>query len=678
MAQPPTKTTPRDLLRVIFRRRLLFLAGAGLFAFAALVGACWYPLKYTGLARFERRSDSASPDDRAFESLKLTLEHELIGKNAVEIAVERLEKDNLVPPLPRSRDGKLTVEGQMTRQELVRGLMAGLRASFDVRSPQVDLVSVTFTDRDSALAKELPNILVTGYIDRTSEQIVGNLTESHKFLGRQVNDANTRLQELMGKKINFEKQYAGQLPDSPGALNQQIERLAGEIDSIRRQRDSAERKLKNWKEVLARSGTADDLLLTMPGRAEETVPKEKSAPAPASGDAPGAKGGAGKTTPAAESKDQVAATHRADKAAAGPAKDKVPAEPAPKSAADSAAEKADKPEKNTSALDTERPPDQVVMVPNPELARLQDELRGFKKKLDSYKIESKMTEEHPLVITVRKQIADVEQRIAETPARVIQQQIYITPTMPFAPATPAAPGVPMVDPLREREHQLRAIMLAAEIAAAQEEVDVLTRDLQKREARLASLHDLLNNFEPVRQSYLQITKDVAAQSAEVERYQQQLTAINMSLAAEAAKHRTHLSQVELAQEQFRPSSPNLAYVLLFALVGGLAFGGGLVFLSNLMDRSIATTEEAADYFDLPVYGVVGEIVTPSQRTRRKIRRFIAGPAVTLVVLAALGLATLNIVLWLYYPQLHDAWRQSPAAFLGNQAASAVDNLKNWL
>jgi len=667
---------------VVFRRRLLFLTGAGLFAFVALVGACWYPLKYTGLARFERRSDSASPESAtAFESLKLTLEHELTGKNAVEMAVDRLEKEKLIPALPRAADGKLLPEAQMARQQLVLGLEAGLKVWFDVRSPTVDLVSVTFTDHNSKLAERLPNVLVTGYIDRTSEQIVGNLTESHKFLEGQVKEANARLQELMAKKINFEKQYAGQLPDSPGALNQQIERLATEIDSIRRQRDTAERRLRTMKDVLAKSGTAEDLRMVMPGADEEPAAKDKSAP-PAK-DAASAKTGTAAPSPAAPAspKDKAAAAPT-DKPAAPaapdePAKSATDTASGPKPAADSTAEKSDKldnTDKTPPAVDIERPPDQVVMVPNPELVRLQDELRSLKKKLDDCRLVAHMKPEHPTVITITKQIEEVEDRIAKQPARVEQQRIYITQSMPGGSLSP---GGSLTD--AGREYQLRAAILVAEVASAQEEVDALTRELTKREARLASLHDLLNNFEPVRQNYLTITRDVLNQSGEVERYQKQLTEINMNLAAEAAKHATHINQVEMAQEQFRPSSPNLTYVLAFAVLGGLAFGSGLVLLANMMDRSITTTEEAAEYFGLPVCGVVGEIVTTAQQTRRKIRRFVIGPAAVVIVVAALCLAGLNIVLWLYSPLLHDAWRPAPASFLGEQLATAVENLrKSWM
>ena len=162
---------------------------------------------------------------------------------------------------------------------------------------------------------------------------------------------------------------------------------------------------------------------------------------------------------------------------------------------------------------------------------------------------------------------------------------------------------------------------------------------------------------------MEIVKQVTEQQAEVDRWQKRCTEVQMALAAEAAKHRTHLSQVELAQEQFHPSSPKLLYVLLLAVVGGLAFGGGLVFLINTVDRSIATTEEAADYFALPVLGTIGEITTPKQQARRKVLRWGLGPVIVFIVVLAIGIAALNIWLWLDSRDQYNEWKSSPVRFV---------------
>lgn len=155
--------------------------------------------------------------------------------------------------------------------------------------------------------------------------------------------------------------------------------------------------------------------------------------------------------------------------------------------------------------------------------------------------------------------------------------------------------------------------LTIQETTAQSEYQMATNELERLQARQVALQNIMNNYGPVRQEYLGMIKEVTDQQAEVDRWQKRRTEVQMALAAEAAKHRTHLTQVELAQEQFKPSSPKLLYVLALAIVGGLAFGGGLVFLTNTVDRSITTTEEATAHFGLPVLGSIGEIMTAPQR-----------------------------------------------------------------
>jgi uncharacterized protein involved in exopolysaccharide biosynthesis len=617
MAVTPTKTTPRDLLRVVFRRRLLFLTGAGLFALAALIGACWYPLKYTGTALFERRSDMASQGTAGgnFEPQKLTLEIDLIGDNALHAAIDEIEKDNAekvklgkekpiqLPAMPRTADGKLTTEGQMARQELVRAWKADLRVNFEVRSSTVDMVSVAFTSRDPKLAQDLPNTLMSKYIDRMSFQIEDELKKTRDYFQGKLEEADKSLHAARDKKFLFEKNNAGKMPELPGITVQQLDRVGQDIEAVTRQRDYTQRKLSQWNDMKKEFGAV--------GEGQTVAPVVK----PTGTDA---------------------APETGDKAA--------------------------------SADINERPPDRVIKGPNPEITRLKEELHAMKKKLEDARIN--MKEEHPVVKQLTKQIAEIEERIAKEPEIVPLQYVWDPPRQP--------PSAPVVDPTGGRDRKFQAAWIDGEIATAKEELDRQQKDLDKLHLRQASLTDLINNFETVRREYDDIIKNLAKAETAANEFQHNLTETENQFAAEIAKHGTHLDAVTRAQEQYVPSSPNLVYVLAFAILGGLAFGGGMVFLANMMDRSISTTEEAAEYFDLPVYGVVGEIVTPRQRALRKIRRLVVGPLATLVVLAALGLASLNIVLWLRYHTVYEDWRKNPTSFISNQVSAMVESLKNHM
>jgi uncharacterized protein involved in exopolysaccharide biosynthesis len=610
MAEEQQKKTPRDLLRAVFRRRLLFLTSAALFAFAALIGASYWPLKYTAMAKFERRADPASEGltrgkSGSFETIKMVLPQEFFGTNAVETAVEDLEKKRIISPLSRNQEGKLTAEGKRQCQELVRGLIEDLKVIFEVRSLEVDLVSVAFTDADPRLAQELPNTLIKNYIARTSETIVANLAASHKFLKTKVDEADTRLAELTRKRIDFETKNAGMLPENPGALQLEIQRATSDMDTIRRQQELTKLKLDQIKTFL---------------RGAPPQGADSSSPS------------AGKPEAKPPDKDSAAA-----------ASEEKPALP--------------------SAMAIDREYQDVRQ----DLTRLQEQQQQYQRSLDESRTILHMTDKHPKVVAMKKQIADLDKRIADLKGRLPELENRFRESLK-GPVVGQTLTEGTVDPNRQRDVELQQANLVMQEAMAQSEYQMATKELERLGARLAKLEVSMSNYGPVRNEYLGILKEVADQQAEVDRWQKRLAEVQMDLAAEAAKYRTHLSQVELAQEQFRPSSPKLPYVLALAIVGGLAFGGGLVFLTNMVDRSITTTEEAADHFSLPVLGTIGEITNSRQRVHRKVLRWGLGPVAVLAAVLAIGAATLNITLWLNSREDYDKWKSSPVDYLAAGAA----------
>ena len=646
MAETTHKATPRDLLRSVFRRRLLFLSGTAIFAFAALVGALWWPVKYTAMAKFERRSDPASEalagsKSESFETLKQVLQQELAGFNALNAAAEDLEKQELLPPLPRGNKQELTSEGKMLRQQVVRDLTDDLKVTFMVRSAEVDLVSVEFTDKDPRLAQVLPNTLVTNYINNISEKMIVNLTASVVFLQKKVDEANTRLTELLKTRTEFEKEHAGMLPENPGTLQQEVQRIEADMDRIGRQQSLAKMKLEQIKAFRAGGKAPSD-------NSPPASPKDKPEEKPAKNDTP----------PAASTKD------------------KPEEKPAKKDAASSAAiEK--KLTEDGQLLERE-----MVEVTQ-ELGRLLDQQQQYQRSLDEGRTLNHMTEKHPRMEALKKQIKDLDDRIAKARTRLTDVQSrrsdYISRVKESLPDT--ARGSELVqsspDPLLRRAFEMQMAQMVMEETAAQLEVNLTTSELGRLKDHQDKLRKVLDGYVPKRQEYVEIVKKVTDQQAEVNRWQARLTGVNMDLAAEAAKRRTHLSQVELAQEQFRPSSPKLLYVIAFALVGGLAFGGGLVFLANTMDRSVSTTEDAVDCFGLPILGIIGEIVTSKQKTRRKMIRVVLR-AVAVLAVAAIGLAAMNITLWLNDRSGFEEWKKAPVSFVWGGVKGQLDALKSRL
>ena len=543
MAETSGKKTPRDLLRVVFRRWRPFVLGASLFAIAAMLGGQLVPLKYTGETKFERRGDPASEENararsESFETLKLTLQHELIGFDAVAKAAE---DEGLMTGLPHGPDGQLTHQGIIARQELVNRLIRTLKVTWDVRSEQVDLVTVSFTHDDPLLAERMPNTLVRNYINRIGQQTVDRLTVSRDFLEKQVKECTTRVDDITKKRLEFEAKHAGALPDNPGALQQRIEVLTKDIDTVRVQNTMARDKVARFKAL-----------------------------------------GLATTGPSSQ-------------------------------------------------------PVQVIRGPNPELKALQGQLQKFQEDLDSALALNRMTENHPTIKMLRKKVEQLKEKIKETPEEAVIHSVY---------------GVSQ-----------QSGDMAMQMAAAESEVEVTDRELQRLQAQLSEHQRVMANFAPIRQEYIQMLEKQREVEAERTRWQQRQSGVQMDLAAEIANRRTHLSAVQVAQKQSKPSSPSLLMVLALALGGGLAFGSGLVFLTQMLDRSISTTEEAARHFGLPIHGVTEEIVPPRLRARRRMRRWILGPVISFVVLAALVVSAVNIAIWLEYHDLYAEWRRSPVGFL---------------
>lgn len=527
--------TLRDRLRVVFRHRKLLLVGSMLFAIVALQVAYYLPVRYTGTARFQRSLDASADDTpnrpESFEAIKLTLQHELAGYEAVDGIMSDLEKQGLVSAVPRDENGRPTPVGQRMRQDMVEGMVSGLDVVWEVRSAPVDLVSLSFTSSNPVLAAELPNLLVHNYINRTSEKILERLQTSKKFLAEQVDRCESKAKQLQEDRTNFVTENAGMFPDSPGALQDRIMRLQATIDATRMQNSLARKKLEN---VRVMQKPVDQMELT---------------------------------------------------------------------------------------------PVEVTKAPNSERHAMELEIQKAKDELKEI-----YTDKHPRALVLKQTIRKLEARVAEMPQEAIVLIKYAT----------GYGGAEMA---------VEEIQLGAEIGMTDQE---LRRDTKLLETYLG----LQNNLAPIQQSLVEKNKLIDDAQVELKRWQGRLTEIEMSLAGEIAKRRTHLTAVETAKQQGIPSSPTLTFVLGSTLGGGLAFGALLAFLCNAVDRSIRTTDEAAREFNLPVHGVIGEIISPARRASMRAGLFLSSMMVA-IVMAILALRVFGVVLWLHYPEMYAQFGRSP-------------------
>lgn len=554
MLETQEKKTLRDYLRIIFRRRKLFLLGASLFAIIVLFGAQKIlPVEYTGMTKFERRSEVTGEEAvgrglESFDTIKLTLKQDLIGRNAIEAMAYELD---FLKGLLREADGQLTIAGEARKQEIVRELTESVKITWDVRSDNIDLVSVGVVHRDPVKASRIPDILVKNYFDLIGERIINRLIKKRDVLEKQVKTAGDKLAAAMNERTTFLVKSGSTMPDSPGRLEERVQQNRSDISRFEAQKDAAYLTLKRLNAI------------------------EKT-------------------------------------------------------------------------LQSTTQPAQVAMGPNPELARLKDKLQNCKDQLDTHVTFYHMTPKHPKVITLKEKIVQLEKQIKETPEEAVLQTIYN----------------------RGRD----ANAYGAQIIAAQSDFETAGREISRLNKERKGLDVAIEQYASARQEYIRLDANVKKEEVEHENYQKRLTVVKMTLGAELAQDRTHLTPVQAALEQSRPTSPPLLLLLGFAILGGLAFGGGLIIVSNMLDRGISTTEDAIKYFNLPVCGVISEIVLSSQRTGRWVKRWVVGSAVTVIVLVTLSVATFSTVLWLRYPHRYTKWQESPIGFVGQNVADLTQKI----
>jgi polysaccharide biosynthesis transport protein len=185
--------------------------------------------------------------------------------------------------------------------------------------------------------------------------------------------------------------------------------------------------------------------------------------------------------------------------------------------------------------------------------------------------------------------------------------------------------------------RLRGEITATEAQAKAE----MTRPAADRQPALnasPAYRQLLAEREATRLRIRDHERSIARASSEMSRYQgrvetapmieQQLSSVNREYEFEktqytnlAERHQSALLAEDLerrrAGEQFavlypaylpsRPSSPNVPRLLLFAILGGVLVGGGLVFAREYVDRSVYDARVVHTEFELPILAEIPRI-----------------------------------------------------------------------
>ena len=244
-----------------------------------------------------------------------------------------------------------------------------------------------------------------------------------------------------------------------------------------------------------------------------------------------------------------------------------------------------------------------VSEENMSIEQLRDRLALLK---DSY------TDQHPDVLRLK---ARIERRAKEQPADLT------------AEGGGSAGRSSSVSPNINLERQKNTLL--GSIGAIEDDIVRLNRSVREYQRRIEiipkreqELLTLRRDYDNIRASY----NSLSNRKLEAD------IAVNM----EKKQKGEQFYVIDVAQVPQKPVSPNLIKLFLITVAAGLAFGAGLIFLLELMDKTVRRLDKLEEEVGLPVLAMMPRIFTSEDRKRH--RMVMAATTVSIVVALALAAA----------------------------------------
>ena len=204
---------------------------------------------------------------------------------------------------------------------------------------------------------------------------------------------------------------------------------------------------------------------------------------------------------------------------------------------------------------------------------LEESIREIESRMDMLRRDKTLAEKkHARLVRLKEEIESVRDQATTRPATRPAEESAPT-TQPAGPTTRPSPddlGEPSQivwgpNPrLDELETELQAardalstmleVHLTVELADAQSEAENATRELERLAMQLENLRNLSQNFAPIRQEYEKILARTAEREAELKDWQKRYRGVQMALAAEQAKRRTHHESILPAEARRNPAA----------------------------------------------------------------------------------------------------------------------------
>ena len=283
---------------------------------------------------------------------------------------------------------------------------------------------------------------------------------------------------------------------------------------------------------------------------------------------------------------------------------------------------------------------QIITMRNPELEQFEGKLRDLNTQMETYIGVYKMTAKHPDLVAIKDQIATINQEILNTPEEIVTQK--------------------RVGANHNRDNLEIELTQAL---ASQHAFDKQIDSLQKQISRF-NLHS--SQLFPIRSDYRKLTRQIEQGQRQQTFWEENLRHVQMALTAEVGNRGVNLDFVKPCDQIGKPVSPNLVQVLMAAIVLGVIGGSVNVFFAYRADESFHNGEELAEGFDLPLIGVVSEILSRQEHTKRKMKNMIVYPLNTTAIACLLIMMAGMLYLNLEKPHLYEQLKDNPTRFISQR------------
>jgi len=292
----------------------------------------------------------------------------------------------------------------------------------------------------------------------------------------------------------------------------------------------------------------------------------------------------------------------------------------------------------------------IVRGRNPELERLEAQLRALEAKYSEFVGVFKMKPKHPDVLAVNEQIEGMKRLIAKTDKDVIVQ------------TSDAVNG-------RYGELEILIGQTSDQLQAAERQAAAIKQQIDALTVQSGSVFG-------VRSDYRKLGRQIEDAQRELSFWQDNLRRVEIALTAENDDKGVKLAFIKECGVIHKPVSPNLPQVLMAATLLGLIAGGISIFYAYRTDETFADVQQLSRAFSLPTFGAVSEIIATRTRRLRRLRNLFIYPINGAVMAGVLIVLTGLLYMNLEKPHLLQELKRDPMKFLQERLGGADEKEKS--